>query len=66
MGMQMLINMIIRPPRAQYPSDLSQNNTVHKFGERSYTKRVFIINNGKGEKLSCLFYEPVAAERPAA
>jgi hypothetical protein len=54
----MLVQMVIRPPRNPYPSDLSQNGSVCQFGGKDFTKSVFTINNEKGEKLSCLFYQP--------
>ena len=45
--MQFLVNMIIRPPRAQYPSDVSENNSIRKYGGKSFVKKVFTINNEK-------------------
>lgn len=65
MGMGMLVNLIIRPPRAQYPNDASQNNTVKTIGGKKFVKKVFNIQNAAGNNLSCLFYEPVPEQRPA-
>lgn len=58
--MQFLVNMIIRPPRAQYPID---KDKTKKIGDSTFAKKVFTLTNAKGEKLSCMFWEPV--ERPS-
>lgn len=64
MGMAMLVNMIIRPPRAEYPSDAASHNSVKSIQGRKYVKKIFTVTNDRGNKLSCMFYEPVPEERP--
>jgi alpha-beta hydrolase superfamily lysophospholipase len=65
MGIQMLVQMIIRPPRNPYPSDAAQNGSVRSFGGgKNFVKKVFTVNNEAGQALSCLFYEPKPDQRP--
>ncbi len=61
MGQNMLMNMIIRPPRASYPDDSASNNTKVVKGGKELTKKVFTVLNAKGEKLSCTLFD-VASE----
>jgi len=50
MLMPMLVNMIIRPPRNNYPSDVSQDNKVISLGGdgKKFVKRVFTLQNEAG------------------
>ena len=65
MLLPMLKMMIIRPQRNEYPSDISQNNSVRDIGGKKFMKKIYHVNNDRGNKLSCMFYEPVAEERPS-
>lgn len=61
----MLKMMIIRPQRNEYPSDIAHHNSIKEFGGKKYVKKIYHVNNESGNKLSCMFYEPIAEERPA-
>jgi pimeloyl-ACP methyl ester carboxylesterase len=66
-GMDMLVNMIIRPPRNEYPSDAAHHGTARSFADPSkkFVKNILTLTNDAGEKLSCMFYEPIPEQRPA-
>ena len=63
LGGNFLLDLIIRPPRNQYPDDSKDNNQVFEAFGKKFVKKVFSICNDKGEKLSCMLYEP--EHRPA-
>jgi len=64
MGQNLLMNMIIRPPRNTYPDDSYENNKVITVAGKNVVKKVFTLQNAKGEKLSCSFYEPEVRPSP--
>ena len=39
----MLLGMIIRPPRFEYEDDSDQNNSIHEEGGKKFVKKVFSI-----------------------
>ena len=61
----MLINLVIRPQRSEYPSDEANNGKVREIAGKKYAKKIFTLDNEEGKKLSCQFWEPIAEERPA-
>lgn len=46
-------------------SDAADNNKVKEIGGKKFVKKIFQIQNEKGNKLSCMLYEPVLDERPS-
>jgi hypothetical protein len=40
-------------------SDAAQHNKVKEIGGKKFVKKIFTIQNERGEKLSCMMYEPV-------
>ena len=56
MDPSMFVNMIIRPPRAEY-NEASISKSLDLDG-KTYKYESFEINNPKGEKLSCTMFEP--------
>ena len=61
----MLINLIIRPQRQVYPSDLAHSGKVREISGKHFAKKIFTLDNEEGKKLSCQFWEPIPEERPA-
>ena len=65
-GSNMLLNLVIRPPRNTYPDDTALNNSAVVYGSKTYVKKVLKLPNAKGEVLCCTFIEPKEDERPSA
>ncbi len=64
MIMPMLINLIIRPQRNDYPSDAAHHGKIREIAGKKFIKSIFTIENEQGKKLSCQFWEPLPEERP--
>ena len=59
----MLMNMVIRPPRNQYPDDTASNGSTFKIGAKTFKKSIFKLKNKQDLNLCCTFIEPVDTER---
>eukprot|EP00356_Strombidium_inclinatum_P002337 CAMPEP_0170480582 /NCGR_PEP_ID=MMETSP0208-20121228/1368_1 /TAXON_ID=197538 /ORGANISM="Strombidium inclinatum, Strain S3" /LENGTH=284 /DNA_ID=CAMNT_0010753155 /DNA_START=9 /DNA_END=859 /DNA_ORIENTATION=+ len=58
MDPSMFVNMVIRPPKNEYPEPNMGKTYDNTWGGKVYTIDSFWVPNAKGEKLSCSFVEP--------
>ena len=41
----MLINLVIRPQRSEYPSDEASNGKIREIEGKKYSKKIFTLDN---------------------